>query len=311
VTADGADLSTADFRRLFESLRAWGRWGPDDERGALNLLTPQRIAAAASLVREGRAVGLAHPLDTRPSADNPVPAEHRMTMLPPPSGADAGIAFIKDFVGVDYHNDTHSHLDALCHVAFDGRLYNDRPADAVTQVGAVASTVEVAADGLVGRGVLLDIPPLRSVPWLEPGTHVLAADLEAAVADAGLEIAAGDIVLVRTGHSRRLAELGPWDTAARKAGLHPGALGWLAEREIAALGSDGNNDTAPSSTEGVDFPIHVLAITAMGVHLFDYLDLDGLAAACEQVRRWEFLLVAAPLRIRGGTGSPLNPIALL
>lgn len=123
-------------------------------------------------------------------------------------------------------------------------------------------------------------------------------------------VGAGDILLVRTGHSRRLTELGPRDTREAKAGLHPTAALFLADRRIAALGSDGNNDTAPSSTEGVAFPIHVLAINAMGVHLLDYLQFEDVASRCEALDRWEFLFVAAPLRIVGGTGSPLNPIAI-
>ena len=121
----------------------------------------------------------------------------------------------------------------------------------------------------------------------------------------------GDILLVRTGHPLRLAELGPWNTAEAKAGLHPTAMEFMAARGVAALGSDGNSDTAPSTTEGVDFPIHVLAITAMGIHLLDYLQFEDLRRECERTGRWEFLFVAAPLRIIGGTGSPLNPVAVL
>ena len=149
------------------------------------------------------------------------------------------------------------------------------------------------------------------MPWLEPGEHIFRADLEAAEREQGVRVEEGDILLVRTGHARRLAELGPWETATAKAGLHPTAMPFVAERGVAVLGSDGNSDTAPSSTEGVDFPIHVLALNAMGVHLLDYLQFEDLRVACERAGRWEFLLVAAPLRIVGGTGSPLNPIAIL
>ncbi len=120
----------------------------------------------------------------------------------------------------------------------------------------------------------------------------------------------GDILLVRTGHARRRAELPPWDTRNAKAGLHPTTASFLADRCVAALGSDGNNDTAPSTTEGVDFPIHVLAINAMGIHLLDYLQFEDLARECEAAQRWEFLFTAAPLRLPRGTGSPLNPTAI-
>ena len=148
--------------------------------------------------------------------------------------------------------------------------------------------------------------------WLEPGESVDRDELEAAEAEEALSVEAGDVLLVRTGHGRRLAELGPWETANAIAGLHPTALTFLADRRVAALGSDGNSDTASSTTEDVAFPIHVLAITAMGVHLLDYLRLEDLRGCVRTSSgRWEFFFLAAPLRIPGGTGSPLNPIAIL
>jgi kynurenine formamidase len=180
----------------------------------------------------------------------------------------------------------------------------------VTVQGSPVNSIEALKDGLVGRGVLLDIPRARGVPWLEPGDHVFPSDVEAAERIQEVTVQEGDILLVRTGHARRLAELGPWNTVAAKAGLHPSVMPLIAERGVAALGSDGNNDTAPSSTEGVGFPIHVLAIAAMGIPLLDYLQFEDLRTQCESRRRWEFLFVAAPLFIVGGTGSPLNPIAV-
>ena len=303
-------VSADEFRQLFDRVSNWGRWGADDERGALNYLTPELVAAASGLVRDGRTVSLSRSLNTDREPDNPEPADHHMTML---GGRDhpEGIAFAKDYIGVDYHNDSHSHLDALCHVSYDGSLYNGRPADSVSGTGAAVETVEVLKDGLVGRGVLLDVPRTRGVSWLEPGDSVLPGDLQESEDLQRVMVEEGDILLVRTGHASRLDELGPWDTASSKAGLHPSCAEFLAERRVAALGCDGNNDTAPSFTEGVGFPIHVLALTAMGVHLLDYLHLDELGSACEDAGRWDFLFVGAPLRIAGGTGSPLNPIAIL
>src|SRR5262249_20259033 len=176
---------------------------------------------------------------------------------------------------------------------------------------ATADAIDAVRDGVVGRGVLLDIPRVRGVPWLEPGDHVFAEDLEAAEREQGVAVEAGDILLVRIGHTHRLRELGSWDTPSAKAGLHPTAMRFVADRRVAVLGSDGNSDAAPSCTENVAFPIHLLAITAMGVHLLDYVQLEDLLAACDRLRRWSFLFVGAPLRIAGGTGSPLNPIAIL
>ena len=309
--ADRVAVSAAEFRALFRDLSSWGRWGPDDQRGALHHLTPERVAAAAGLVRGGVSVSLSLPLATEPGPSHPDPADVHMTMLSDTDIGSGSLRFAKDWIGVDYHNDGHTHIDALCHVAYEGSLYNGRPQGSVTSEGAAVDTIAVLADGLVGRGVLLDIPRRRGVPWLEPGEHIFRDDLEAAEAEAGVTVGEGDILLVRTGHVHRLAELGPWDTASAKAGLHPTAMPFVADRGVAALGSDGNSDTAPSSTEGVDFPIHVLAINAMGVHLLDYLQFEDLRVACERAGRWEFMLVAAPLRIVGGTGSPLNPIAIL
>ena len=309
--ADRVAVSAGEFRALFRDLSTWGRWGPDDQRGALHHLTPERVAAAAGLVRGGVSVSLSLPLATEPGPSHPDPADVHMTMLSDTDIGSGSLRFAKDWIGVDYHNDGHTHIDALCHVAYEGSLYNGRPQGSVTSEGAAVDTIAVLADGLVGRGVLLDIPRRRGVPWLEPGEHIFRDDLEAAEAEAGVTVGEGDILLVRTGHVHRLAELGPWDTASAKAGLHPTAMPFVADRGVAALGSDGNSDTAPSSTEGVDFPIHVLAINAMGVHLLDYLQFEDLRGACERAGRWEFLLVAAPLRIVGGTGSPLNPIAIL
>jgi kynurenine formamidase len=269
------------------------------------------VAAAARLVRSGVVVSLSLPLNTSNALDCPTPAEFRMTQR---NDADVGLGsmgFAKDFIGVDYHSDGHTHIDALCHVAYEGQLYNGIAAGSVTAEGAAAEAIDVVKHGLVGRGVLLDIPRLRGVPWLEPGEHVFRADLEAAEREQGVPIDEGDILLVRTGHARRLSELGPWNTAEKKAGLHPSAMPLLAERGVAALGCDGNSDTAPSSTEGVAFPIHVLALNAMGVLLLDYLQFEDLRSACESAGRWEFLCVTAPLWIDGGTGSPVNPLAIL
>jgi kynurenine formamidase len=303
------EMSAAEFSALFQRVCAWGRWGDDDERGALNELTPERVVAATKLVCTGETVTLGLPLDTHPGVANPEPAVYRMTMLADTDIGSGTLRFVKDYIGVDYHNDGHSHIDALCHVAFDGALYNGRAVDSVTSTGSTANTIEGVRHGLVGRGVLLDIPRLRGVPWLEPGEHVFRDDLESAEREEGVAVARGDILLVRTGHSRRLAHE-RWDTTNAKARLHPTAAEFLAERGIAALGSDGNSDTAPSTTEDVAFPIHVLALNAMGVHLLDYLQFEDLAAVCEREGRWEFLFATAPLRIVGGTGSPLNPTAI-
>jgi kynurenine formamidase len=304
------DVSADRFNALFRDVSNWGRWGADDERGALHHLTPERVVAATRLVRDGVSVTMSRPLATEAAASTPEPADHHMTLLSDTDIGSGSLRFAKDYVGVDYHNDGHTHIDALCHVAYDGSLYNGWPQGMVDGGGAAADAIEVLRDGLVGRGVLLDVPRLRGVPWLEPGEHIAGEELEGAESEQGVAVGEGDILLVRTGHALRLAELGPWETPVAKAGLHPTAVPFLAERGVAALGCDGNSDTAPSGTEGVAFPIHVLTLNAMGVHLLDYLQFEDVRAVCERTGRWEFLFVAAPLRIPGGTGSPLNPIAI-
>jgi kynurenine formamidase len=278
------DLSTSEFQALYERLKRQSIQGSADRRGALNNISTSDVVAAASDVWVGRTISLGAPVESQSAAG--------------------------DRVAMDIHGNAESHIDALCHVIFDGMLYNDIPAQAVTATGAIELSIEVVGDGIVGRGLLLDIPRVRDVPWLEPGDHVTADDLAAAEEAQDVHIGQGDLLFVRVGHRRRRSELGPWDAAQARAGLHPTALELLADRQIAVLGSDGDNDTVASAVEGVDFPVHVLAINAMGLHLLDYLHLEDLVAFCDHLRRWSFLCVIAPLRLRAGTGSPVNPIAI-
>ena len=302
-------MTEAEFRGLYDRLRGEVPWGPDDRRGALNQLGPAQIQAAAGEVRLGRTVSLAAPVEHQVTADNPDPAQHRMVQAP--SAAGDGLEFAADRIAMNIHGNADSHIDALCHVAFDGTLYNGVPASAVTAAGAVELSIATAADGITGRGVLLDVPRLRGVPWLEPGDNVTPGDITAAERDQGVRIGQGDILLVRVGHRLRRRERGPWDAAATRAGLHPSVLPLLAERQIAVLGSDSNNDTAPSAADGVEFPVHVLAINALGLMLLDYLSFDELVPVCEEAGHWSFLCVIAPLRLPTGTGSPVNPVAIL
>jgi kynurenine formamidase len=304
-------LSAAEFRDLYSRLAHTASWGASDRRGALNNITSARVLSAIGEVRAGRTVSLARPVESVPSADNPEPCRHDMT-----SGADersrgGGLHFAADRFLMNVHGDADSHIDALCHVIYDGTLYNGVGVDTLTPTGASALSIDMAHDGIVGRGVLLDIPRVRGVSWLEPGDHVTVEDLVAAEHAHGVRVGAGDLLFVRVGHHRRRTEVGPWDAAEARAGLHPTAMEFLAERHVAVLGSDSNSDTAPSTTEGVAFPVHVLAINAMGLHLLDYLRFADLVQLCEAEHRWSFLCVIAPLRLPVATGSPVNPIAIL
>jgi kynurenine formamidase len=304
-------LGAEEFRALFAEVLTWQRWGADDQRGALNLLTPDRVVEAAREVRFGRTVSMGLPIQLAASEDNPAPPLHHMLMVGDVAVGSGSLRFATDYVGMNVHGDAHTHLDALCHVGYEGMLYNGIPGGTVTSAGADALSVSVVGTGIVGRGVLLDIPGVRGTPWLEPGDHVTVDDLLRAEAAQGVRVGAGDILCVRVGHRARRDRLGPWDVASSRAGLHPEVVRFLAEREVAALGSDGNNDSAPSVVDGVPFPVHVLAMNAMGLHLVDYLQLEDLLAACTDLGRWSFFCAIAPLRLSAATGSPINPIAVL
>lgn len=303
-------MPTDAFRVLYQRLQGQARWGPDDRRGALNHITPARLAAAAGEVQAGRTVTMAAPLATS-GPDNPEPGARHMKSLPHEPSGVAGMSFAADQLVMNIHGDVDSHIDALCHVCYDGGLYNGIAAGAVTSKGASELSIEEARDGIVGRGVLLDIPRLRGVRWLEPGDQVTATELAAAEAAQQVRVGPGDLLFIRVGHRLRRHELGPWDVPRSRAGLDPRAVEFMAERQVAVLGSDSNSDAAPSMVAGVAFPVHVLAINAMGLYLLDYLQFEDLMPLCEAAGRWSFLCVIAPLRLPGGTGSPVNPIAIM
>lgn len=308
---DAPRLTSAEFEQLFKRLREAAGWGPDDRRGALNNITSAHVVGAAREVRSGQTVSLAAPIETVASPDNPEPCQHQMLGDVRDEAAAPGLHFALDRLSMNVHGNADSHIDALCHVIYNSALYNGVDPSSTAAGDGSALAIDLIRDGITGRGVLLDIPRLRGVPWLEPGDSVTAADLLAAEDAQGVRMRDGDLVFVRVGHRRRRAELGAWDAAQARAGLHPTALPLLAERRIAALGSDSNNDTAPSTTAGVDFPVHVLGINAMGMHLLDYLRFEQLVRYCQAAGRWSFLCVIAPLRLPPATGSPVNPIAIL
>ncbi|HET9895737.1 MAG TPA: cyclase family protein [Streptosporangiaceae bacterium] len=301
-------LKASEFRALYDELRERLPWGPDDRRGALNYLTPVEVLAAVREVRQGITVSMAAPIGNEVTMDDPEPAVHTMTGT---AAASTGLSFATDRISMNIHGNADSHIDALCHVMFDRALYNDVPAGKVTEHGAVELSIAAAADGIVGRGVLLDIPRVRGAEWLEPGDYVTTADLLAAEEAQNVQAGRGDLLFIRVGHRLRRAARGPWNAAVARAGLHPTVMPLLAERQIAVLGSDGNSDAAGRSARGVGFPVHVLAIKALGLHLLDYLQFENLVPLCAESGRWSFLCVIAPLRLPRGTGSPINPIAIL
>jgi kynurenine formamidase len=303
-------VSADEFQAMFEAARTWGQWGADDQRGALNYITAEQVTAAAALIRSGTSVSLALPLNTVTGPDNPKPVAHFMTMLPDADIGSGELRLACDYVGMEFHGDAHSHIDALNHVVYQGKLHNGWPATKVLSTGALVQSIDVAAAGIVGRGVLLDIAKVRGVRWLEPGDYVWTEDLLAAEEAQGVQLRQGDVLYLRTGHHRRRLDLGPWDAAVAKAGLHSSAMQLLHDRQIAAFGADGDGDAVPNDCDAVIYPIHVLGVNAIGLHFMDSLQFEDLAAACEAEQRWEFFTAIAPLRLDKGTGSPVNPIAV-
>lgn len=312
----GGTPSTEDLQRLFAEVRNWGRWGDGDERGTLNHLTPERRRAAAALVVDGTPVSLGHDLGVRPSPENPYPAHHHMLAAGDARDSTGvpGYEAARDYVGAHVHGLGVTHVDALCHMFVDGRMYNGVPAAEVRSDGARRNSVMALADGVSGRGVLLDVARSRGVEHLAAGDHVTVADLEAAETGAGVEVGAGDLLLVATGRDawRRSSGGTLAPGADGMAGLHPECIAWLQDRQVAVLGSDGISDPMPGlGVPGWPFPVHQIGITAMGLHLIDNMALGELSDRCAAAGRWAFLLTVAPLRIEGGTGCPVNPIALL
>jgi kynurenine formamidase len=291
-------MTKADVDRWMTELSNWGRWGKDDERGALNLITPEKRKQAVALVKEGYPISLAHDVLTEKAVDNANPFVR--SMLP------GGGAFRMDNYSVSYHGLGQTHFDALCHANYEGKIYNGFPVDDVKADGCPKDSIIVAKMGVMTRGVLMDIAKLKGVDYLEPGTPIYPEDLEAWEKQAGVKVSAGDAVFVRTGRWAMRAQKGPSRTYA---GLHASCAKWLHDRGVAILGSDAAQDVSPSQVEGVGLPIHQMALVAMGIHLFDNCDLEELGKQAAQRKRWIFLLTVAPMAIPGGTGSPVNPIA--
>src|SRR6516164_6008900 len=293
-------VTPAEYERWKKDLSNWGRWGKDDQIGALNLITPAKRKQAASLVKEGVSVSMAGDADTVKAVDNPNPYELKMLTI----GSDE--------IAVNYHGIAHTHLDSLAHINDNGVFYNGyKPnADKVLKQGHEKNSIHNVKNGIFTRGILIDIPRLKGLPYLEPGTPIYVEDLEAWEKKAGVKVSPGDALFVRTGVWARRKALGPWlrgrAEGGKSAGLDPSVIPWLKQRDIAILGSDHPQYVSPSPLRGA---VHDFALLYLGVHLFDNCDLEALADAAAARNRWEFLLTAAPLPIVGGTGSPVNPIA--
>jgi len=298
-----------EFEAIFERIKSWNEYPPERiERGALNHITTDIVVAATALATEGKVVPMALPWNTVSGPDNHKPALHYMTEL-----GETGFlepTCNKDFIGVDYHGKASSHLDAVTHIAFKNQLFGGKKSsEVVDSSGSQWASVDKLGP-IVSRGVLLDIALLEDKKWIEPGTAVTKSDILAMESKFGFTIGKGDIVLLRSGHFARRAEIGVWDPSDLSAGFALDVMDLFKERQVSVLGADGDSDCRPSPVTDVDSPIHVLALTGLGIPLLDNLQLEPLAAICASLNRWTFTIAIAPLNVPGGTGSPVNPIAI-
>lgn len=308
--ADAGAMPREAFEALYTEVDNAGRWGARDELGTLNLVTPEVRRAAAAELREGVTISLARTLvpGEVPYAVEPMQLEFMQlpdSMLAP---ADDSVLWTAERIGLFFHGGAFTHVDALSHMSYQGRVYNG-PVELGPDGAPMRHAVGTMRDGVVTRGVLVDLPRLQDSAYLAADYVVTAEDLEAWEQHSGVRVRSGDVLLIRTGHWAREAELGPVAPGGPTPGMDPGVARWLHERGVAALGAD-LTEPVPSRVAGINAPLHVLALVAMGMPLFDAMDLERLADEAAARSRWSFLFVAAPLDIQGATGSPVNPLAL-
>jgi len=297
------NASRRDVEEMMTTLSNWGRWGKEDELGALNLITSGKRLQAAKQVKEAVSISLARDFEVNAG---PSPSfVHKMTATgqTPESGGAA------DTYWFDYHGLRMTHLDGLCHLFYKGKIYNGFTQERITEKGAERLAVTTMRNGLFTRGVLMDMPRLWGVKYLEGSREIYPEDLEAWEKKAGVKVESGDAILIRTGSWARRTVESEQTIEQNFAGLHVSCLPWLKKRDVAIVGSDLATDVFPSRIEGFTMPIHAVTIIAMGTPILDNCDLEAVTEAANARKRWSFLLTAAPLPVKGGTGSPINPIA--
>ena len=297
-------LTRAQFDALLARVDNSSRWGPQDELGTLNLITADVRRAAVSEVREGMSISLAREI-TPASKGELIPTTLDFMHVPDSvlGPSDNSVWWAGEKIGLFYHGWAHTHIDALSHLSYRGRAYNRR---AVTRHEGPPDhgRIDTMRDGLVSRGVLVDLPRLRAEQRATNDAPLSVDDLIAWERKTGVRIRSGDIVLIRSGR---------WDPAKPRDGsfgVHPAVAEWLKERGVAALGDEAGTDMSPTPVKGITSPFHVLAIVGMGMPLIENLDLERIASEAVKRSDWTFLFVAAPLRIQAGTGSPINPLAV-
>ena len=314
MTTTGTRRPTQDqLLEWMQSLSNWGRWGDDDQKGTLNLLSPEKTKRALGLVQEGTTVSCARDVTWKSAVDINVQAQHFMLgggdKYRPGEGPDRQA--VSDYFGMVFHGYMVTHVDSLAHFMWDGTLYNGVSSRVVdSREGALSHDVLAAKQGIITRGVLVDAARLRGVEVIERGDGVGLDDVERAERECGFTIEEGDVLLLRTGQLGHRDRTGPVDPSAGSAGPKPELLPLFKERGIAVMGSDTGNDVMPSGYERFSNPVHQVGIVALGLWILDNAWLDDLSEACAARNRWEFLISINPLRLPTVTGSPVNPIAV-
>jgi kynurenine formamidase len=284
----------------FKELNNWGRWGDADQRGTVNLITPAKREAALKLVRTGRTVSLARDIGPQPVL------MYHTTFPSKRERADV----VLDRFDLVYHGFTITHIDALCHVGWDGQLYNGRPfMDSITAAGATWCPIDPLFDGITSRGVLLDVAAGRKEGYVDIGQPVTPRELDAAAARAGVRVEPGDVVVVRSGDEVFRRTHPEWvPRVSPHPGLQIACLQWFREKDIAAISWD-MMDERPIGYAGFGMGVH-LAIPFLGLALVDNTNPERLAQACREEGRYEFLFTATPIRLVGSTGAPAHPLAI-
>lgn len=303
-------VSGATFQQLCARVSNWGRWGDDDQRGTVNLLTAERIKDALSAVVDGDihalgvALGSPGPQIGNPRRFDPL---HYLITLPTENIREGAVGAADDVLMLPLQAGTQ--WDSLAHIAHEGRLYGGRPATSVTAgEGALAGAITTVSSSVAGRAVLVDVARFRGVDYLKPGYAIGSDELSDVLESQGSPVREGDILLVRTGFLGHCRDADWHEFAGEAPGLHVSTLDFISEHGLAAVASDTSAiEVKPFSVERQTLPFHVVAIVYMGLLLGEIFDLDALASACAADGRYEGFLTAPPLPVTGGIGSPINP----
>lgn len=308
-------LTRAQVLKWEKELSNWGRWGPTDQRGTLNLITRAKSLAALRLATEGISASLHHFVEPTTTIDNNnmnVEFKHWNTTIDPKSGKPTGALDAMTFA---IHDGGDTHMDALCHYPVESTRgtavqlnYNGYPQELLPE-GCGILSIDKMGKGYITRGILVDMPLLKGVEWMEARTPIFVSDLEAWEKFANIKIGSGDAVFIRTGRWARRAKTGPWNAARETPGLHASVLPWIKQRDIAVLSGEGVVDAQPSGIEGWNRPIHSIAITSLGLPMVDNGYFEDVAAIAARLKRWEFMVSWAMIQVPNGTASPFTALA--